>query len=143
MYPNDVKLRRLTLVAGKASYNLDLNEPKSRKRLIALFEKADVSLTKCLELAARRGKGIVYLDKNYYDPDGYYAERPGWQQVADRPQAAGVSWANLLGIPMDREFCLSANWRHVDRCLVGGDYFVHVEGSHQIWRQLAWHSQLH
>lgn len=34
-------------------------------------------------MVAKRGKGIVYLDGNCHGPDCYYAERPGWQQVAD------------------------------------------------------------
>lgn len=92
-------------MAGKTTYNLDITIEDDRKQLNVLIEQADViiqgyrllslerrgyDLDAVLELAARRGKGIVYLDENCYGPDGYYAERPGWQQVADA--AAGSSY---------------------------------------------------
>ncbi|KAF5538650.1 transferase family III [Fusarium mexicanum] len=93
------------LMAGKITIDLDLEDPADHKRLMQLFEQADVilqgyrlgslarrgfGLEAALELANKRGKGIVYVDENCYGPDGYYAERPGWQQVADA--AAGSSY---------------------------------------------------
>ena len=41
-------------------------------------------------MASKRNKGIVYIDENCFGPDGYWAERPGWQQIADA--AAGNSY---------------------------------------------------
>lgn len=103
-----------SLMAGKTTVDLDLDDPADRARLLRLFEQADVivqgyrlgslarrgfGLDAALELASRRGRGVVYVDENCYGPDGYYAERPGWQQVADA--AAGSSWvmAQAFGCP--------------------------------------------
>ncbi len=46
-------------------------------------------------MAARRGRGIVYVSENCYGPDGYYAERPGWQQIADC--ASGAAYVDGPG----------------------------------------------
>lgn len=54
------------------------------------MERKGFGLDYALELAQRRNKGIVYLDLNTYGPDGYYAERPGFQQIADA--ASGCSY---------------------------------------------------
>lgn len=92
-------------MAGKKNYELDIDKPEDHQTLLELIENADVviqgyrvgslerrgfGLNACLEMANRRGKGVIYLDENCYGPDGYYAERPGWQQVADA--AAGSSY---------------------------------------------------
>ncbi|CAD0111442.1 unnamed protein product [Aureobasidium uvarum] len=94
-----------SLMAGKTTIDLDLEDPTDHAKLLTLFEQADVILQgyrlgsfkrrgfgigSALEIAKKRGKGIVYVDENCYGPDGYYAERPGWQQVADA--AAGSSY---------------------------------------------------
>lgn len=94
-----------SLMAGKTTIDLDLDDPVDHAKLMALFEQADVvlqgyrlgslkrrgfGLEATLDIARKRGKGIVYVDENCYGPDGYYAERPGWQQVADA--AAGSSY---------------------------------------------------
>jgi crotonobetainyl-CoA:carnitine CoA-transferase CaiB-like acyl-CoA transferase len=94
-----------SLMAGKTTIDLDLDDAVDHAKLLALFEQADVilqgyrlgslerrgfGLEAALQIANKRGKGIVYVDENCYGPDGYYAERPGWQQVADA--AAGSSY---------------------------------------------------
>lgn len=94
-----------SLMAGKITIDLDLDNPADHKRLTQLFEQADVilqgyrlrslerrgfGLQTALQIANKRSRGIVYMDENCYGPDGYYAERPGWQQVADA--AAGSSY---------------------------------------------------
>ncbi|KAJ5596378.1 hypothetical protein N7450_002836 [Penicillium hetheringtonii] len=94
-----------SLMAGKTTVDLDLDDPGDQKKLMDLFAQADVilqgyrlgslerrgfGLQAALEIANMRGKGIVYVDENCYGPDGYYAERPGWQQTADA--AAGSSY---------------------------------------------------
>ncbi|PNP77087.1 hypothetical protein FNYG_09556 [Fusarium nygamai] len=93
------------LMAGKTTIDLDLDDPDDHSKLKELFEQADVilqgyrlrslerrgfGLKAALDLANKRCKGIIYVDENCYGPDGYYAERPGWQQVADA--AAGSEW---------------------------------------------------
>jgi hypothetical protein len=92
-------------MAGKRSIDLDLEKNKDRETLEALIADADVIIqgyrlgslerrgfgkSLALKLAAARERGVVYLDENCYGPDGYYAERPGWQQIADA--AAGSSY---------------------------------------------------
>ena len=103
-----------SLMAGKNAFDLNVDNPDDHAQLIKLFEEADVilqgyrlrslerrgfGLKAALEMANKRGKGIIYVDENCYGPDGPYAERPGWQQVADA--AAGSSWviAQSFGLP--------------------------------------------
>jgi hypothetical protein len=38
---------------------------------------------KLAEMATRRGKGIVYVNENCFGYEGEWANRPGWQQIAD------------------------------------------------------------
>lgn len=88
----------LTLTVGKHTCGLNLNNRDDYQRLTSLMQEADVviqafrlrslerrgfGLEHALEMANNRGKGIVYVDLDCYGPDGYYAERPGYQQIAD------------------------------------------------------------
>lgn len=57
-----------------------------------VLARKGLSLHAILERAAKRGKGIVYVEENCYGPDGPMNERPGWQQVADA--ASGCSYVN-------------------------------------------------
>jgi crotonobetainyl-CoA:carnitine CoA-transferase CaiB-like acyl-CoA transferase len=92
-------------MAGKRAVHLELQDPADREKLKKLIAEADViiqgyrlrSLERhgfgqplALALADARQRGVVYLDENCFGPDGYYAERPGWQQVADA--AAGSEY---------------------------------------------------
>lgn len=103
-----------SLMAGKKTIDLDLDDPADHARLLRLFEQADVviqgyrlgslarrgfGLDAALEIANRRGRGIVYVDENCYGPDGYYAERPGWQQVADAAAGSSYVMAQSFGCP--------------------------------------------
>lgn len=103
-----------SLMAGKTTVNLDLDEPGDHARLMQLFEEADVilqgyrlrslerrgfGLEASLKIANKRGKGIVYVDENCYGPDGYYAERPGWQQVADAAAGSSYVMGQAFGCP--------------------------------------------
>ncbi|GJN66056.1 hypothetical protein PLICBS_000072 [Purpureocillium lilacinum] len=54
------------------------------------LERKGFGLEDILNMANKRRKGIVYVDLNCYGPDGYYAERPGFQQIADA--ASGCSY---------------------------------------------------
>ena len=103
-----------SLMAGKTTVDLDLDNLFDRARLTQLFEEADVivqgyrlrslerrgfGLQDALQIATRRGKGIIYVDENCYGPDGCYAERPGWQQVADAAAGSSYVMAQSFGCP--------------------------------------------
>ncbi|KAI6754711.1 hypothetical protein HG530_012463 [Fusarium avenaceum] len=103
-----------SLMAGKTTVDLDLENPADHDKLMQLFEQADVilqgyrlgslerrgfGLKTALEIANRRGKGIIYVDENCYGPDGYYAERPGWQQVADAAAGSSYVMGQSFGCP--------------------------------------------
>lgn len=100
------------LMAGKRSLHLDLDEADDREKLRALIADADViiqgyrlrslerrgfGLPLAAELAAARKRGVVFLDENCFGPDGCYAERPGFQQVADAE--SGCSWVMAAADP--------------------------------------------
>lgn len=93
------------MTAGKKTCAVDLTTDAGKDQLHALIQDADViiqafrlrslerkgfGLEDVLDMANKRGKGIVYVDLNCYGPDGYYAERPGFQQIADA--ASGCSY---------------------------------------------------
>lgn len=83
---------------GKHAAELDLKTPEGREKFEVLLAEADVvvdgyrpgalerlgygaaSLTK---LAKERGKGFVYVNENCFGYEGEWANRPGWQQIAD------------------------------------------------------------
>lgn len=103
-----------SLMAGKKTIELDLDNPADHKRLIQLFEEADVilqgyrlrslerrgfGLQEALKIANKRARGVVYVDENCYGPDGYYAERPGWQQVADAAAGSSYVMGQSFGLP--------------------------------------------
>ncbi|PHH79478.1 hypothetical protein CDD80_4705 [Ophiocordyceps camponoti-rufipedis] len=94
----DLQPLSVQLTADKRTYALDLTKEDDKKKLHELFADADVilqafrirslerkgfGLNDVLAMANKRNKGIVYIDLNCYGPDGYYAERPGFQQIAD------------------------------------------------------------
>ncbi|CAG9988174.1 unnamed protein product [Clonostachys byssicola] len=100
----DFNSLQLTLNAGVRTMDVDLAKDDELKHLLKLIADADVfiqgyrpgviarkglSLDDLLEIAGKRGKGIVYVEENCYGPDGPMAERPGWQQIADA--ASGCS----------------------------------------------------
>ena len=102
----------VSLTAGKKVYSLDLNNKDDKARLQELVNEADViiqafrlgsidrrgfGLEKIVEMAKKRGKGVVYVDLNCYGPDGYYAERPGFQQIADAATGCSYVCAKSLG----------------------------------------------
>ncbi|KAI4627058.1 uncharacterized protein J4E87_004400 [Alternaria ethzedia] len=101
----DLQPLSITLTAGKRTYALDLQKEDDRQALTDLMADADViiqafrlrslerkgfGLQDLVEMSRQRNKGIVYIDLNTYGPDGYYAERPGFQQIADA--ASGCSY---------------------------------------------------
>ncbi|KAK0712739.1 CoA-transferase family III domain-containing protein [Lasiosphaeria miniovina] len=111
----DLNTLQLTLNAGKQTVGLDLRDAGDRARLQTLVEQADVfvqgfrpgrlaaapynlGIEDLLGMAARRDRGIVYVSESCYGPDGYYAERPGWQQVADCAAGAAHVTGRALGL---------------------------------------------
>lgn len=92
--------------------DIDLAKDDEVKRLLELVADADVfvqgyrpgviakkglSLDNLLEIAGKRGKGIVYVEENCYGPDGPMAERPGWQQIADAASGCSYVTGRSLG----------------------------------------------
>jgi crotonobetainyl-CoA:carnitine CoA-transferase CaiB-like acyl-CoA transferase len=47
------------------------------------FDKLGYGPEALSDMAAKRGKGIVYVNENCFGFDGEWANRPGWQQIAD------------------------------------------------------------
>lgn len=101
----DINIMQLTLNAGKRTIAIDLRQERDAALLKSLVAECDVfvqgyrlnkmpkyglGLNDLLKMAGDRGKGIVYVSENCFGPDGYYAERPGWQQIADA--AAGSAY---------------------------------------------------
>ncbi|KAK4166931.1 succinate--hydroxymethylglutarate CoA-transferase [Cladorrhinum sp. PSN259] len=96
----DMNMLQLAFNAGKRTICLDLRDENDKKKMFELLEDADVfiqgfrpgrlaqfglSEDDVLAVAASRKKkkGIVYVAESCYGPEGVYASRPGWQQVAD------------------------------------------------------------
>ncbi|KAF2088544.1 CoA-transferase family III [Saccharata proteae CBS 121410] len=151
----DINCMQLTLNAGKRCIELDLRKESDRTYLHNLLADADVfvqgfrqsklekygiGLKELLAMAGARGKGIVYVSENCYGPDGYYAERGGWQQIADA--AAGSSYVMGRALNLADNECvlpslpvsdmttgivgaLGAMMGLRDRATKGGSYYVH------------------
>lgn len=96
---------QLSLTVGKYTCSLDLTLEPDRQKLHGLLEGADVvvqafrlkslerkgfGLADIVEMARKRNKGVVFVDLNCYGQEGTYAERPGFQQIADA--ASGCSY---------------------------------------------------
>lgn len=109
IYPQPLAI---TLTAGKKTYSIDLNKEKDRQHVYDLIEGADVvmqafrlrslehkgfGLEDIVELSKKRNKGAVYLDLTCYGKDGYYAERPGFQQIADAATGCSYVCGKSLG----------------------------------------------
>lgn len=61
------------------------------------LERKGLGLQSMLELAAKRNKGMIYVDENCYGPSGPFAERPGWQQIGDAASGASYIMGKTLG----------------------------------------------
>ncbi|KAH7182367.1 CoA-transferase family III domain-containing protein [Fusarium flagelliforme] len=111
---HDLQPLSVSLTAGKRTCALDLTVQEDKDRLQSLIQDADVviqafrkgsmerkgfGLDDVLEMATSRKKGIVYVDLNCYGPDGYYAERPGFQQIADAASGCCYVVGKSLGLP--------------------------------------------
>ncbi|KAI1839940.1 hypothetical protein JX265_013896 [Neoarthrinium moseri] len=151
----DINIMQLTLNAGKRTIAIDLRKPEEAKILHSLLAEADVfiqgfrmnkmpkyglGLNDILKLAGERGRGIVYVSENCYGPDGYYAERPGWQQIADAASGAAFVTGRSLKLPNNEAVLPSLPISDMttgvlgavgtllalrDRATKGGSYAVH------------------
>ncbi|ODM19544.1 hypothetical protein SI65_04528 [Aspergillus cristatus] len=98
----DLNVLQLTLNAGKRTIDLDIANPSDMSRLLELVSEADIflqgfrpgtldrkglGLKNMLEIAAKRNKGMIYIDENCYGPNGPFH---GWQQIGDA--ASGSSY---------------------------------------------------
>jgi hypothetical protein len=61
------------------------------------LDRKGLGLKDMLDLAAKRNKGLVYVDENCYGPSGPFAERPGWQQIGDAASGASYVMGRALG----------------------------------------------
>lgn len=110
----DITILQLTLNAGKRTIAIDLRKDDEAALLKSLVGECDVfiqgfrlnkmpkyglGLNDLLKVAGARGKGIVYVSENCYGPDGYYAERPGWQQIADAAAGSAYVTGRSLKLP--------------------------------------------
>ena len=83
---------------GKHTTDLNLKTESGRKAFELLLADVDIvvdgyrpgALEKLgygpqalSNMAAKRGKGIVYVNENCFGYSGQWANRPGWQQIAD------------------------------------------------------------
>ncbi|KAK7421258.1 hypothetical protein QQZ08_010035 [Neonectria magnoliae] len=90
---------------GKHAAELDLKTPEGREKFDLLLAEADVVVdgyrpgaldrlgygaASLAKLAKERGKGYVYVNENCFGYQGEWANRPGWQQIADC--VSGVAW---------------------------------------------------
>lgn len=103
---------QLTMNTGKRTIDLDITKEEDKARLRELIEDTDVfvqgfrpnaiarkgfGVNDLLEMAGKRGKGIVYVEENCYGPDGPYHERPGWQQIGDAASGSSYVMGRSLG----------------------------------------------
>ena len=110
----DISILQLTLNAGKRTIAIDLRRDDDAALLKSLVGECDVfvqgfrinkmpkhglGLSDLLRVAGARGRGLVYVSENCYGPDGYYAERPGWQQIADAAAGSAYVTGRSLGLP--------------------------------------------
>ncbi|KAF4948578.1 hypothetical protein FSARC_13698 [Fusarium sarcochroum] len=152
----DINIMQLTLNAGKRTIAIDLRKPEDAAIIKSLVAEADVfvqgfrlnkmrkyglGLNDILKLAGERGRGIVYVSENCYGPDGYYAERPGWQQIADAAAGSAYVTGRSLKLPNNEAVLPSLPVSDMttgalgavgtllalrDRATKGGSYAVHA-----------------
>ncbi|KAH7151116.1 CoA-transferase family III domain-containing protein [Fusarium sp. MPI-SDFR-AT-0072] len=152
----DINIMQLTLNAGKRTIAIDLRKPEDAAIIKSLIAEADVfiqgfrmnkipkfglGLNNILKMAGERGRGIVHVSENCYGPDGYYAERPGWQQIADAAAGSAYVTGRSLNLPNNEAVLPSLPVSDMttgvlgavgtllalrDRATNGGSYAVHA-----------------
>ncbi|KAF5639549.1 acyl transferase carnitine dehydratase [Fusarium tjaetaba] len=152
----DINILQLTLNAGKRTIAIDLRKAEDAAIIKSLIADADVfiqgfrmnkmpkfglGLNDILKMAGERGRGIVHVSENCYGPDGYYAERPGWQQIADAAAGSAYVTGRSLNLPDNEAVLPSLPISDMttgalgavgtllalrDRATKGGSYAVHA-----------------
>ncbi|KAH8682638.1 putative L-carnitine dehydratase [Xylariales sp. PMI_506] len=103
---SDVPFFQVDVNMGKHTAELDLKTEDGRKRFQELAQDADIvvdgyrpgaieklgfGLEYFTALASKRKKGVVYVNENCFGYAGTWANRGGWQQIADC--ASGLAWS--------------------------------------------------
>ncbi|KAJ6104079.1 CoA-transferase family III [Penicillium sp. IBT 18751x] len=150
----DLNVLQLVLNAGKRTIDLDITKPEDMARLHELLADVDIfiqgfrmeslkrkglGLHDLLEMAAKRNKGIIYVDENAYGPDGPFHTRPGWQQIGDAASGSSYVMGRSQGLPEGKSVlpplpvsdmitgivgALAAMMAVRDRAIKGGSYHV-------------------
>jgi crotonobetainyl-CoA:carnitine CoA-transferase CaiB-like acyl-CoA transferase len=83
---------------GKHATEIDLKSVQGKEIFERLLEDVDIvldgyrpgsldklgySATTLAKFAEKRGKGVIYVNENCFGYTGEWANRPGWQQIAD------------------------------------------------------------
>ena len=149
-----IQVLQLVLNAGKRTIDLDITKPEDMARLHELLADADIfiqgfrmeslkrkglGLHDLLEMAAKRNKGIIYVDENAYGPDGPFHSRPGWQQIGDAASGSSYVMGRSQGYEEGKSVlpplpasdmvtgivgALAAMMAVRDRAIKGGSYHV-------------------
>ena len=152
----DINILQLTLNAGKRTIGIDLRKESDAVLLKSLVADCDVfiqgfrlnkmpkyglGLNDLVKMAGERGRGIVYVSENCYGPDGYYAERPGWQQIADAAAGSAYVTGRSLKLPNNESVLPSLPISDMStgvlgavgamlglkkRAIEGGSYYAHA-----------------
>ena len=103
----DVPYYAVDLNFGKRTCDLDLKDPKDREVFEKLLEDADVVVdgyrpgaldrlgygpTQLQQRFASRGRGFVYVRESCFGNVGPWADRSGWQPIADA--VSGLAWGH-------------------------------------------------
>ncbi|KAK4996174.1 hypothetical protein LTR66_004147 [Elasticomyces elasticus] len=99
---------------GKHATEIDLKSVQGKELFELLLQDVDIVLdgyrpgaldklgygAKALAtFAEKRGKGLIYVNENCFGYTGQWADRPGWQQIADC--ASGLAWAQGYFMGLD------------------------------------------
>lgn len=110
----DVPFFQVDVNVGKHTTSLNLKNEQDREIFEALLRDADVILdgyrtnaierlgygpSKIAEMAKSRKKGYIYGSENCFGFNGQWADRAGWQQIADC--ASGVAWIHGKSLGLD------------------------------------------
>lgn len=96
---------------GKHAADLDLKTSEGKAKFETLLADVDIVVDgyrpgtfdrlgygpkQLSEMATSRGKGIVYVNENCFGYEGEWADRPGWQQIADCVSLRSIVKFSLL-----------------------------------------------
>lgn len=111
----DVPYYQLDLNFGKRTADLNLRDPADRAKFEKLLEDVDViidgyrpgaldrlgyGVKSLTERFKNREKGFVYVAENCFGHTGPWAERSGWQPIADA--VSGLAWGHGEALGLDQ-----------------------------------------